>query len=454
MSITRVWTGAAASLKDIWALDVSSGAWAPGDTIDLTIGEKTLSIVAGANSEDNTFASGIAEAWNASSRLDGTTPSGCGSNFGGNEFGEFAEALAVAKGSSVIITGRTAGKPIELSVAFSSMTDADVSIANEQVATGCNHWDNPLNWSPVGVPVDGDAFELRDSSTSILYGMPQGSDTDGYEQHDITAYSTWTGQLGLPPINTDNANLPYPEYRHRAAIFGGGTGTHISDSNWAIGVGDGSASRLVNLGYNAHDGGTVRLAVYKTAAQPLQGNYCVHASLDGNAEVSTAGSSSVAITPDFGLRSSVAVLNVQGGTILYAGNVNGQGCVATVDTGTVLVEGPQESEDTWAINGGSTSFVNYSGFVDIFADGPGTIVWNSTGSQIETLRLTNGATFDAEQDSRPFTISFVDLFAGAAFLDGFGRGTYENGIDLNRCGPSEVTLRLGSNQRITLGDVS
>ncbi len=32
--------------------------------------------------------------------------------------------------------------------------------------------------------------------------------------------------------------------------------------------------------------------------------------------------------------------------------------------------------------------------------------------------------------SRPFIIGDVDLFAGANLSDGFGRGTYSNGIDL------------------------
>jgi hypothetical protein len=96
--------------------------------------------------------------------------------------------------------------------------------------------------------------------------------------------------------------------------------------------------------------------------------------------------------------------------------------------------------------------LDYVGFIDIYADGPGTIVWNSTGWQIENLRLSNGAVFNAENDDREFTIGFPDLYTGSSFLDGNGRGTYPNGIDLNLCGPQDVTLRLGKNHKITLGD--
>jgi hypothetical protein len=80
----------------------------------------------------------------------------------------------------------------------------------------------------------------------------------------------------------------------------------------------------------------------------------------------------------------------------------------------------------------------------------GTVIWNSAET-IDSAVIGTGGTLDLEKDMRALTLTTCDLYEGASLLDEFARGTYTAGIDLNRCGIDDVTLRVGNNRRLTLG---
>lgn len=457
MSINKYWVGAAAAVKDVWILDVSFGAWKPGDTFLFSIGSRTLTLAVGANSEDNTVAAGIVEAWNSSDRLDGiANASGCSSTAGGQSYGEFAELVASADGPLVTFVARVAGKPTRLGVQAMTDTSGEIAFDNTLEATGPNFYSDPFNWFPYGVPDDTDTLIFRNSTVDCLYNLPQGNapgaTDNAYELHDITLDASYTGRFGLPPTNNDNPNGPYPEFRVRAPIFGSGLGTSgLVASNWHIGVGAGAGSRLVNL---AAVGSAVTVNVHRTATA-FQGDYAVHLAIDGLAINVLDSNASVAIEPDFSVDSKIDALNVSGGNVLYSGNQSRGGtCVITTTGGNILVYGPQSSLDTWKMRGGVATFQDFScssflgEYVSISSAGPATIVWNSS-SDIFDLQLTNGATLDAEQDIRPFNVYTANMYAGSTYADGHGRSTIGSGLKLNKCGPQEVTIRLGSG--VTLG---
>src|SRR6185503_18181163 len=89
-----------------------------------------------------------------------------------------------------------------------------------------------------------DTVVLKDQSgpsVGFKYGLPNNS-----KEVTIEHWMSYTGQVGLPPINTENASKPYPEYRQTdVRLDDAGTGTNILHK---FGLGkDGTGSPLINV---------------------------------------------------------------------------------------------------------------------------------------------------------------------------------------------------------------
>lgn len=106
-------------------------------------------------------------------------------------------------------------------------------------SSGPNHWDEPSNWLPYGVPADNDKVRFEFGSIDCLYGLDQSTVT----LLSMEFRNSWTGSLGLPRLNGNG----YHEYRTRDLT--------LRCPTILIGHGEGSGSGKIAL--NTLDGVTI-----------------------------------------------------------------------------------------------------------------------------------------------------------------------------------------------------
>lgn len=456
------WTGNAASIKDIWKL-VIGGTYAAADTLEWTIGSRKLKVTIGSEITLPNILTALCNAWNQSQRLDGLTSPNSTSNFGGNECGEYAELFASNDGATTMwLTGKVPGKPIALAIAVVS-TSGTHALTNPQAATGQNHYDNVKNWSTGAVPGNVDRMVLENNGTSILYNLPTGG-----KLPTIYQYASWTGVIGLPEINRDNPNLPYYEYRARAAVFDDTTVTGGDDGNrfHAFGVGDGGGSPFINVEISNVTLGVSSVDVHSTSTTPLETfGKCLNIKLvnfyDG-------------LEPDFS-----GYLNVVNGSVdVKSGSIFRSMTLAASESCKVVITNPtpvtglrlttaekshltvRQTDFTQQIVlnvsclGGTVVIEDVS--LDV-ADSSltcgiqnGTVVWNTDGSW-SFMTLVGHGVLDCEKDMRPFDGNAISMSQGSAFLDQYGRsGTVI--IQPQGCSIGDVTIRAGQSKWATVAD--
>lgn len=109
-----------------------------------------------------------------------------------------------------------------------------LTVASVTASSGPNHWDTASNWLPSGVPATGDHVRFEIGTTDCLYGLDQSAVTLA----SLHVAMTWTGQLGLPRVNTSG----YLEYRTRELTAG------ITSLIVGTGSGSGPTKIAVNTG--------------------------------------------------------------------------------------------------------------------------------------------------------------------------------------------------------------
>lgn len=115
----------------------------------------------------------------------------------------------------VEFTGTLAGGDRSQITASSSLTGSSASnltIVTTTASSGPNDFGTAGNWSPSGVPADGDALRFEVGSSDCLYSLDQTGKTFPSVRFDLR----WTGKLGLPRLNTGG----YLEYRTRELTAG------------------------------------------------------------------------------------------------------------------------------------------------------------------------------------------------------------------------------------------
>lgn len=421
---TIQWTGNAHSVKQISTITIAN-TWAAADTCTITINGKDLVITCGSTTTTTALvATAIKEAWMAAGRLDGTSSSSnATSNFGGQDFGEFREMTATVSSSVVTLVAVTAGKPITLSVAENTAGSGTATLATPQAATGKWHWNNIDNWSGGAVPVNDDVCVFKESDIPCRYGLP-----DGTLEVTIEVWRSYTGEVGLPAINRDEASYPYPEYRQRyVRLDDAGTGTNIAHR---FGLGqDGMGCRLFNL---KHSTIVCSPVVYFTGTPLAERvgakalNICCTADtstlniLSGSVEWSSqdSGTSAFATVTQTGGDSRGAdglktsgVLVMSGGTCTAGGTLS---CTYTCRGGTLHVEKQTATVTTMSIHPGAS--------VD-FASG------STAGITITTLNMWGGV-FDASNNAGTVIITNSTIYAPSRFLDPYKRVTLTNDMSI------------------------
>jgi len=181
----------------------------------------------------------------------------------------------------------------------SSLTGAatqTLTVTTTTASSGPNHYDDPLNWSPENVPVNGDdiRFELGDSD--CLYGLDQSA----VAPTSLEIRSSFTGAIGLPRINEND----YVEYRDREL--------QIACASILIGHGDGAGSGKIALDTGTTD---VQVEVRNTGGTSEPGVPAV------TWQGTNVGSDLVVMAGDFGTSvwsdqsSTFDTIKIYGGTV-------------------------------------------------------------------------------------------------------------------------------------------
>lgn len=216
-------------LNTRYALNIDADA----GTYTLTVDGQTTSNIAW-----NANAAAIVSALEALSTVDSGEVTVTGG--GGVFVVEFVEGLAE---TNVVLTGNATGL-------VGSGNEA-LTIATPTASSGPAHWDTAANWSPVGVPADGDAVSIEFGNRDILYGLNQ----SGVLLTALRIAAAYTGRIGLPRVNPGG----YYEYLLRDLTIGA---TQI-----LIGHGDGGGSSKIQINTGA-DRTTIEVRATGGSSEP------------------------------------------------------------------------------------------------------------------------------------------------------------------------------------------
>lgn len=406
----------AAAVKQISTVTIA-GDWTGNPTVTLTMNNKAMVITIGANNATTDVAIAIRNAWQANTRLDSeSVGNDATSNFGGQEFGEFSEVTATIDKdtpSVVTLTAIKAGVPFTVSVAETASGSA--TLASAQAATGPWHWDNAKNWDSGTVPADNDILVFKDQSgenVGFKYGLPNGT-----LEVTINHWMSYTGQLGLPPINGAGPKA-FPEYRQRGIrLDDHGDGTSILHR---FGLGkDGTGSPLINVKHSTLE---CRVVVYKTGSSQVPGGKALNICCTADTSLLNVLDGSVDCSSQDGGTSAFLEISQAGGDV-RAINALKDSATMVVKGGTMLAGGSPDTI-TYVCFGGTLRIENATpatsvSQVSIFGGATVEYASSATIGQFAGIK----GTFDARLDGGAFNIDAGDLYRACKFLDPYHRIT-------------------------------
>lgn len=391
------------------------------DIFNVTIGVKTVSIVAG-STVAATVATSLLTALQAS-----VEP-------------EFLEITWASGGSGIVsATANTAGKPFTLVL---ETTETGGGAADDQTfvlaTTTANR--SPYdagdtdNWSGGALPAAGDEIYI-DGAKSMLYRFATAFAAGTMDL--LVCEEDWTGTIGLPEVNTDDSAKPYDEYRDTYCAIDC-TAVEIRGAGTRIKLNLGTVQSLVNIyGTGPTASGIPACLLLGThAANVLNVN---------------KGSVGVAF---YGGEVSTFVTVRSGYTTNIRGDVDlvlGAGCTLT----TVNVDGGEVE-----INAALTT-LNMTGNAEVkhregaitTANVDAGLLYYIADDTCTTLAIGANGAVNFEQDKRARTVTNCSMAAGAEFTDPARTVTGTNGIDLVRCGLGDVSIDIGKNLTITTSSI-
>lgn len=422
---THIWRGDAIPLAQTITRTLA-GTWVQGDTIDIDLNGKIVTVTVGTEVTPAEVAALVAQAWNGESLTDSAALVSPLS--GGGNVPEYTEVTAQVSGAVLTLIADTAGVPFDSPDMSTDSSAGELGSWSTTVASeGPNHWDTVENWDSDTLPADGDTVVIPSGNVDILYGLNQSSVTLA----ELIIEQGFTGRIGLTEINVNR----YDEYR--------GTYLQIGATLLSIGSGTGQGSQQIklDLGSAQTSANITNSGISEfTPAIQLKGT---HAS---NVVNITKGSLGVAYLP--GESATIATLRVG-----YLGNqandatvTLGEGVTNTnvEQSGGVLVV---YSASTSIQQTGGTLYVQGGAHASILMDG-GTCFYSSSGT-LTTAKAGNAATLDFSRDMRAKTVTNCEVYASGSIRDPFGVVTFTNGIDVVRTSLDKVSIDLGSHFTIT-----
>lgn len=390
---TRTWIGGAQAVAQVtdWVL---GGTWEATDVINIVIGTRTVSVVAGSTSIP-TILDNLIAALNAS-----TQP-------------EFEEITWTEDGADTLTgTADTAGLPFVCTIsttetgggaADAQTIDGGTSSAgtDSTACTGPNHADEAQNWSGATLPVDADTIIFADTAVDCLYGL---DGLSGVTAAVLEVRQTFTGKIGLPAYNSTGA---YAEYRGRYLQFEAAT-------SLVVGKGEGQGSNRVNL--DTGSAGATAALVLNTGT-PIDGEQAAlnwkstHSSSTLTVQKGTVG---VALFPSE--TATIATLKVAfqrnpaGDAKVYLG----EGVTLTTITQTGGVLHTRSNLTTFTLSGGE--WKHFAGTVTTLNCNGGSCRYRSTGT-CTTCNVRNGGEMDFREDISSRTFTTINLYDGYKWRD-------------------------------------
>lgn len=437
-------THGAAAVKQINTITVAN-TWATNDTATMTMNGKDLVVTIGADTSTTQVAAALRDAWNATSRLDSEGTTDATSNFGGQEFGEYSECTASIDPDSlsvVLITANKAGVPFTLTVTENTAGSGTATGATSQAATGPWHWDNGDNWLGGVAPEDDATVVLKDCSgpnVGFKYGLPNGS-----KEVTIQHWMSYTGEIGLPPINTSSPTKPFPEYRQQYVLLDdAGTGTTIAHT---FGLGqDGTGSPMINL---RHDTLKVAAIVHNTGTPQISGRKALNLVCTTNTSTVNVVAGSVDLSSQYSGTAAVVTLSQTGGDVRCVGGLKASATVSC--GGGKLIVGGSTGIDTMTVNGGQVKLEGQTGTITTLRiqDG-GSVHASSSALTFTSIAVYNGGTFDCRENAGALTITNSMLQRGGRWLDPYRRCTLSNAMTISYDPSPE--LQFGANLATPVG---
>lgn len=410
---TVIWKGDTQSVAQVTRCTVG-GTIEASDEFTLTVGSKSLTVVAGSTSAA-AVAAAIVAAWNALSAT---------------AFPEMAGiAASDAGGGALDLTAKTPGVPFTVALATreSGGGAADSQTFTQstlKAASGGAFWSVAANWSTGSVPVSGDDVVIQNSANPILYGLDQTAVTLA----SLTIDQSFTGAIGLPRSGAGGA----VEYRDRYLKLGA---TQI-----VIGRGEGSGSGRIKIDthsvqttINVLNSGTP--ADGDAKAILWKGTHASNAVLVGKGSFAAA---------HFADEAATLVSLKQGYRQNAASDSDvrlGPGCTlsscAITKLGGVL-----------EVNSSFASLVHGGGETVIAAGSPGTLtiqggaVRYKSGGAYTSATIGDGGELDFRQSMQPRTGANTTLTKGATLRDPAKTVTFTNPIAI-ACELADITLDLG-----------
>lgn len=444
----RRWIGASLNRRQVDLITMSgTGDWVQGDTITLTVDNVDFIVTIGTLVTDAQVATTVYQALTGTTLTD--TSASCTiaiADGGGASIPQFSEFTAT-NGTSGVVTltsngsGFLAGKPFTITATENSTGDDTAARSASVTPTSQCHADQADNWSGNTPPEDSDTLTFDNGSVDVRWGLTtyaSGSTTSN--PTTIIKYKSYTGNVGLPEVNTDNSAKPYHEYRTTYFTTDNGA-TANCDANLEVGEGPGSGRFKWDAG-----SGQTTLSIFGKGSRIENGVPCIlwkgsHAS---NVVYNLAGDLGIAFFG--GETATVATLVTGDGPTSQASTICGSGVTLTTVT---LNGGSQETNSaiTTATQNAGT-WVHKSGTITTLTVRGGTFYPNGAAT-ITTLNVASGGTFDASKGNASFTITnTIQLYKGSKFLDPQGR-TGNPVFKLNQCQLADVTVVLPPNKTFT-----
>lgn len=289
--------------------------------------------------------------------------------------------------------------------------------------SGINDWSVAANWSPSGVPADGDDVYLRNSSVGITASLDQSAVTLA----SLTIDMTFTGAVG-----TASAYLQIGASAFRcgdpslSASSGSGSGRIKIDFGSVQ-----TAATVVNTSNASTDSGLEPVRLIGTHASNAL------TVLSGRVGIGTTLAGEVATFAIVNIAGKNAILTLAAGCTLTTINQS-DGILNLLAAATTV----NQSGGTLTTSGiGAIATANIGGTANL----------NSSG-MITTVNVQKGGYANLSGSPTARTITNCSLYNGAKLNASNGNPlsiTFTNGVDLVQCGFPDVTLDFGDNLTVT-----
>ena len=195
------------------------------------------------------------------------------------------------------------------------------------------------------------------------------------------------------------------------------------------------------------------------SADPTNGEYALNLTGTASTNASTGvmylrpgQGNSVSVAGNAGESMEVNSITVYSGTVSIGGSVTtGDGASAVPVTAKGGAVTQKSSGTTFTLTGGSATREGSGTLAKLDIEG-GVFYDNGSGT-INSTNIYATGRMDMSQNTAGVTHSQVDIWKNSAYLDPHKKATRTNGLDLNKCKLSEVTVDLGTDFKITTGSV-